>query len=135
MTQTDTEHSACGCSAPFADVKLKTGQIVTFVCRDDGVQHRARVLGRAGKATGKHKNWYNLQNLEPDDSGKQNESVDMSQVDDLNTESEDRDVNVLITKDISFEAAKQEEIQNWHNYDVFEEVENAGQKCAFTRWV
>ena len=49
-------------------VELRTGQTVTFVSRDDGIQHTVRVLGRAGNATGKHNNWYNLQHLEPDGS-------------------------------------------------------------------
>uniref|UniRef100_A0A3Q3W7U2 Ribosomal L1 domain-containing protein 1 n=1 Tax=Mola mola TaxID=94237 RepID=A0A3Q3W7U2_MOLML len=40
-----------------------------------------------------------------------------------------------MTKDISFDAFKQGEITNWHNNEVFEEVENAGQRCISTRWV
>lgn len=135
VTQTDTEQRACGNPAPSAGVKLKTGQTVTFVNRDDGIQCTARVLSRAGKATGQHKNWYNLQYLEPDGSEGQKEAVDMSSVGSLNIESEDSEADVLITKDISFDAAKQEEIQNWRNNDVFEEVENAGQKYISTRWV
>ena len=135
VTQTDTEHKACGNPAPFAGVKLRTGQTLTFVSRNDGIQRTARVLGRVGKATGKHKNLYNLQHLGPDDSEGQKESVDMSCVGSLNIEPEDREADVVITKDISFDAAKQEEIKNWHNNDVFEEVENAGQKCVSTRWV
>ncbi|KAL6481141.1 hypothetical protein MHYP_G00092210 [Metynnis hypsauchen] len=132
VTETNTAHMPCG---PSADVKLKTGQTVTFVGRDDGIQHTARVLGKAGKATGKYKNWYNVQHLEPDGSMGQKESVDMSHVGSLNIESDDRDGDVLITKDISFDAAKQEEIKNWQDNDVFVEVENAGQKCVSTRWV
>lgn len=106
VTQTDTEHRACGNPAPFAGVKLRTGQTVTFVSRDDGIQHTARILGRVGKATGKLKNVYNLQHLEPDGGEGQKESADMSRVGSLNIESEDREADVLITKDISFDAAK-----------------------------
>lgn len=42
---------------PSTDVKLRTGQMVTFTNRDDGTWHTARVLGRAGKAKGQYKNW------------------------------------------------------------------------------
>ncbi len=42
--------------------------------------------------------------------------------------------DVLITKCISFDAAKQEEIENWYKNNVFEEVDDAGQKCVSTRW-
>ncbi|MEQ2274075.1 hypothetical protein XENORESO_013536 [Xenotaenia resolanae] len=40
-------------------IKLRTGQTVTFTNRDDGTQHTARFLGRAGKGKGRYKNWYN----------------------------------------------------------------------------
>ena len=48
-------------------------------------------------------------------------------VDSLKIEPENMDADVLITKDISFNVAKLKEIKNWHNNDVFEEVEGAGQ--------
>ena len=59
----------------------------------------------------------------------------MSRVNSLNIEPENIDADVLITKDISFSEAKLEEIKNWQNNDVFEEVEDEGQKCVSTRWV
>lgn len=59
----------------------------------------------------------------------------MSRVDSLNIQTEDRDADVLITKDISFDAAKQDEIKNWHSHGVFDEVKDTGQKCVSTRWV
>lgn len=116
-------------------VKLRTGQTVTFTNRDDGTKHTARVLGRAGKAKGQYKNWYNVQYLEPNGSEGQKEALDMSHVDELLTECENTDVDVLITKDISFDAAKQQEIENWQNNNVYEEVTDKGQKCISTRWV
>lgn len=116
-------------------VKLRTGQTVTFTNRDDGTNHTARVLGRAGKAKGQYKNWYNVQYLEPNGSEGQKEALDMSHVDELLTECENTDVDVLITKDISFDAAKQQEIENWQNNNVYEEVTDKGQKCISTRWV
>lgn len=136
VTQTEMEHNVCdNPSVLTASVKLRTGQTVTFLKRDESVLYRAKVLGRAGKATGQYKNWYNLQHIEPDDSEGQNEAVDMSGVHSLSIESEVMDADVLITKDISFDVAKQEEIKNWHDNNVFEEVEDAGQKCISTRWV
>lgn len=71
-----------------ADLKLKTGQRVMFTNRVDGVQHTARVLGRAGKAKGKYKGWYNVQYLEPYGSEGQKQALDMSHVDNLHIESE-----------------------------------------------
>lgn len=133
MTQIETD--VCGNPVSSAGVKLKTGQTITFMKRDGGGLQRAKVLGRAGKASGKHKSWFNLQHIEPDDSDGQKESVDMSCVDNLNTESTDKETDVLITKEFSFDAAKQDEIMNWYKNNVFEEVDDAGQKCVSTRWV
>lgn len=36
---------------------------------------------------------------------------------------------------MSFNTAKQDEIMNWYKNNVFEEVDDAGQKCISTRWV
>lgn len=135
MTQTETDHNVCGNPVSSADVNIKTGQTITFIKQDGGGLQRAKVLGRAGKASGKYKHWFNLQHIEPDGSDGQKESVDMSCVNNLNIESIDSETDVLITKDISFDAAKQDEIMNWNKNNVFEEVEDAGQKCVSTRWV
>ncbi len=62
MTQTETDHDVCGNPVSSAGVKLTTGQTVTFMKQDGSVQ-RAKVLGRTGKASGKYKNWFNLQHL------------------------------------------------------------------------
>ncbi len=59
----------------------------------------------------------------------------MSCVDNIHIESTDRENDALITKDISFDAANQDEIVNWCKNNVFEEVDDAGQKCVSTRWV
>lgn len=56
--------------------------------------------------------------------------VDMSCVDNLNIEPTDRETDVLITKYISFDASKQDEIMKW--YSVSEDVDDV---CVSTRWV
>lgn len=135
VRQTNETESDATNTVGSTGVKLRTGQTVTFTNRDDGTKHTARVLGRAGKAKGQYKNWYNVQYLEPNGSEGQKEALDMSQVDDLHTECENTDADVLITKDISFDAAKQQEIENWQNNNVYEEVTDKGQKGISTRWV
>lgn len=136
VTQTEMEHNVSEDNVVIpTSVKLKTGHTVTFMKRDESVPCRATVLGRAGKATGGYKNWYNLQLLEIDGSNGQREAVDLSRVDNLSIEPDVGEADVLITKDISFDVAKQEEINNWKNNDVFEEVQDEGQKCVSTRWV
>ena len=40
---------------------MKVGQAIKFVDRETGNEHYGTVIGRAGKATGKNKNWYNIE--------------------------------------------------------------------------
>lgn len=56
-TQSDTELSVRGDPVSSTGIKLKTGQAVTFAKGDECVPYRANVLGRAGKATGRHETW------------------------------------------------------------------------------
>lgn len=76
-----------------------------------------------------------MQYLEPDGSEGEKKALDMSLVDGFCTEPENRDADVLKTKDISFDVAKQQEIENWQSNGVFDEVKDLGQKCVSTRWV
>ncbi len=46
-----------------------------------GQPHTGKILSRAGKATGKHKNWYNLQYSEPEEIAGRTGSVYLGQMD------------------------------------------------------
>ena len=46
--------------------KVKPGNKISFRLEDEGEEYTAKVLSRAGKATGQYKNWYNTEYLEPD---------------------------------------------------------------------
>uniref|UniRef100_M4AZE1 Integrase catalytic domain-containing protein n=1 Tax=Xiphophorus maculatus TaxID=8083 RepID=M4AZE1_XIPMA len=117
---------------------IKTGQIVTFR-NAEGVSRKAKVLGRAGKATGKYKNWFNLELLEPAGVAGNSESADLSQLEDLHVQADAEDTDthedVFVSKDMSFDEAKENEIKSWKQNQVFEEIEDKGQKCVSTRWV
>ncbi|XP_071317640.1 CD166 antigen homolog A isoform X1 [Trachinotus anak] len=124
------------------EANLKMGQIVTYRDKDGGILHTAKVLGRAGKVKGKYRNWFNLQFIEPTGVAGTTDAVDMSGVEDLQVEMNMTDTNatdehedVFVTKDVSFHLAKHEEIKNWTDNNVFEEVKDEGQKCISTRWV
>lgn len=104
-----------GCS------NLKTGQTVKYMDRESGIPHTATVIGRAGKAKGKHQNWYNLQYSEPVTLSGTTGSADLSLVDNLRIEpmenrEKQNDIqndDVLETKDVSFDSAKLDELSNW----------------------
>lgn len=112
---------------------------MTFRSSESGASHTAKVLGRAGKATGKYKNWYNLELLEPAEVAGSSEAADLSQLEDLQVQVQapgtDTCEDVFVTKDLSFDEAKTSEIKSWIQNDVFEEVEDNVQKCISTRWV
>lgn len=110
-------------------MNLKKGQVVRY----QDIQHRencvAKVIGRAGKATGNNWNWYNLSYLEPNSVRDAEISVDLSKVQNLEIcESED----VMVLTDVSFEQAKQKELLSWKNNNVYVEKTNTGQKCIST---
>lgn len=123
-------------------VMLQKGQTVSYRDREKSVLHTAEVLGRAGKATGKYKNWYNLLLIEPTSVAGTTESADMSKVENLQIQNTVANANftnvcedVFLTKDVTFDLAKQDEIKTWIDNHVFEEVKDEGQKYISTRWV
>lgn len=140
----DDPQPACESTEPDrqeqrANINIKTGQIITYMNPENGVPHTAKILGRAGKATGKYKDWYNLELLEPAEVAGNTESTDISQLEDLHLQDtvpgSEISEDIFVTKDVSFDEAKAQEITNWKQNDVFEEVDNKGQKCISTRWV
>ena len=55
--------------------KLKVNDRIQYRVRNDDEWVYARVIGRAGKVTGKYKDWYNVQ----DDGSNEQKSIDVSQ--------------------------------------------------------
>ena len=115
-------------------LKLKPGQVITFKKPDQEEKCTATVLSRAGKATGKYSNWYNIHYVNPAVDESVSESIDLKQVNDLTVESEESE-EVLVTNEASFEAAKLEEMNSWKQHRVYQEVIDKGQKTISTRWI
>lgn len=113
-------------------LNLKKGQVVKYQDIHNRENCVAKVMGRAGKATGNNRIWYNLSYLEPDSVRGAEISVDLSKVQDLKIcESED----VMVLNNVSFEQAKQKELLSWKNNNVYVEKTNIGKKCISTRWI
>lgn len=123
--------------------KLKAGQTIIFTDRESGESRTAQIVSRAGKATGKHKDWYNLQYTHPETVAGITGSADLTLVDDLQIitpvttvqGNPHHESDVLIIEDEPFAAAKKTELDNWKSNCVFKEVKDDGQKCISTRWV
>jgi hypothetical protein len=129
--------SRSGCfSIMEQSVGLKPGQSVKFVDRDNGEVCVVKVIGRAGKATGGNKYWYNLEYVQPSGLAGTQGSVDLSKVDQLQKiDIEQDDESVFVLEDVSFDEAKSAELESWKRNCVFEEVLDTGQKCISTKWV
>lgn len=133
-TDSVNEHASGG-------VKLSTGNYVSFTL-GDGEACVGRILGRAGKASGGNKSWYNVEYFQPTTKVGTQGSVNFSAVGQFEVmenyppeSTGDVDESVLLTGNISFDEAKAEELRNWKENSVYKTVRDTGQKCISTRWV
>ena len=104
----------------------------------------AVILKRAGKATGKYKNTFNMKFTSPDSLKDNEQYVDLDRVQDLeilnDTEANEMEPsNVYIMKseegnDIWCDA-KKNELKSWNDNNVFKEVESTDKNYITTRWV
>ena len=60
--------------------------------------------------------------------------VNIAELSDFTVVPEDEDIIVMFNS-IDVDAAKEREMKNWYDNEVFEEVENVGQKAVSVRWV
>lgn len=124
-------------------LKIKIGQEVTFTNNESGQKYAGKIISRAGKATGTHRHWYNIQYSGPEDIAGSAGSVNLEKVSDLQiVPSERAEVctdshknEILIVDEDIFIPAKQTELDNWKKNSVCDEVKDEGQKCISTRWV
>lgn len=117
--------------------KVKPGQVITFRIGDDEEMHTATLISRAGKSTGKHRNWFNVRHHNTGDEVLE-QSVDLEQLKDLtvlDNDVRDDTEDVMVVNEVSFDAAKEAELKSWEKHKVFETVQDIGQKAISTRWI
>ena len=123
--QTTKQISSTQCILP-----KKNATLLAKTNGDDEYQ-QIKVLGRGGKATGKYNSYVNVL----DETNNEVKCIDWNGVKDWR---ELPPESVLISDDFKPDdllAAKLAEFERWNEYQVFEEVENTGQKSITTRWV
>ena len=122
-------------------IKLKRGQVIQYSLygADDVVT--AKVLGRAGKSTGKYKNSYNAEYKAPENLEHEGTHayIDLDRVtnfklivnnsEDVPATTESITEEIFETKDVDFSEAKMVELQSWKTNEVYEEVSYENQKC------
>ena len=115
--------------------KLQSGLNVKFV-DPKGQQIRSKIDSRAGKAKGKHSDWWNTTRVD----GTQ-EPIDFSKVSSLEIDNsvnytEDHTDHVFLahTKE-AIRNAKTKELEQWKEQSVYTEVDQTGQDAISLRWV
>ena len=99
---------------------------------DNDSWNEALILGKAGKSTGRNKNWLNIKNLQ-DNS---HQSVDFSKIEGWkNIEEQEVLIMQHSDKNIDILKAKSIELENLKTHKVYDEVENQGQSFISVRWV
>ena len=87
------------------------------------------MIVRAGKVKRRNKNLYNIER----DNGWRG-WYDFKSLKDMSEIPDEREIPVFFNSD-AVEQAKDAEMQNWKDNDVFEEVEDTGQGTISMRWV
>lgn len=111
--------------------KVAVGQRIKGIHAESGEFMSGKILSRAGKATGRFKHCYNLQRDSDGGVGWVDLQKDFSTwevVDD------DTELLVLFSSD-DVSNAKESEITNWRNNNVYDEVDDSGQDAISVRWV
>ena len=111
--------------------KLRKGNRVRAINKDTGQVEEWTILSLAGKRSSK--NWadaYNIQDLQSGDRGWIN-LRDYNNIERIGDEEE----ILLGFENRSVIEAKEKELQSWRENNVFEEVEDVGQKAISTRWI
>ena len=112
---------------------VKTNDNIRYKVQNKDEWTVATVLGRAGKATGNNRYWYNIQ----DDISKDKKSLNLDKVewqlitDDANVNSVQKQNNIS-SEDTS---AKLAELQKLRHFNTYQEVKDCGQQTLSTRWV
>jgi len=121
------------------EAKQLLGKIVKFQSNENHEQVTAKVVSRAGKATGLNRDWYNLEYVLPENLKGEKLSVDLSKVKDMEIQevniSSEIQESVFMIQEQQFEQAKQKELLNWKNNKVYSKISGGGYKTISTRWV
>ena len=107
----------------------KVRSTVLYHNPDHNSWNKVLILSRTRKAKGKNNSWFNVKYITQDE----HISIDFSEIKGWNIEEE---VLIAIPSDNNVEIleAKQAKLNSWVKHNVYEEVEDRGQKVALVRW-
>ena len=136
---TGEEHEVTD-SVAFKFTDIEKGNVLQFKHPSHSQLIQGRVINRAGKATGKNRFWWNIQNLEDGEA----ESYDTERLDcldkvaDESVPTEEAYV-VVIPRWRHAESrcirAKEKELASWKEFGTYTEVKDEGQKTLGLNWI
>ena len=111
---------------------LKVNDIIQYRLQNTDEWIRATVTGRAGKATGKNKNWYNIK----EDVSEERKSINLDEVE-WEQITDNANVNLVLKQynACSEDTAKLAELEKLKHFNTYEDVKDCGQSALSTRWV
>lgn len=118
---------------PQGNFALKTNDNIQYkMGSEDENWMKATILGRASKASGNNRNWYNVKDFESEEQ----KSKDLGRLPWERISNEC--VNSTTCENTSCDnisLAKQNELEKLKNFDTYTEVMDEGQTRLYTRWV
>ena len=108
----------------------KVRSMVLYHNPDHKSWNQALIISRTGKAKGKNNSWFNVKDITQDE----HISIDFSKIKGWKNIEEE----VLIATpsgNVEILEAKQVELNSWVKHNVYDEVEDRGQKVVSVRWV
>ena len=111
--------------------KLRKGNRVRATNRNTGDKEEWTILSLAGKRSSK--SWGDSYNVQDHDSGDKG-WVNLRDYCDIEQIADEEEILLGFENQYVLEA-KAKELQSWRENDVFEEVEDMGQKAISTRWI
>ena len=132
MTKVSGDDEEVGDEPPVAaSLKPRIGMHIGGVRNSTGEYFTGKIVSRAGKATGKYNNCFNVKA----DSDNTISLMDFNSEFDEWRQIQDSEEVLVCSSSEEIDSAKKGEINNWIANSVFEEVEDNGQRCLSTRWI
>lgn len=130
VTTNDRSLTASGCDLRGKSKSVSIGQRIKGLQSSTGDMISGKIVSRAGKATGKYKDCYNIKY---DSDGKVG-WIDLNDLSEWSDVPNDVEMVIMFNSEEVL-SAKNTEMLNWIDNCVYEEVEDEGQDFITVRWV
>ena len=121
--------------------RLEKGNRIVFRHPETNEEIRGRVVNRAGKSTGRYKDWWNIENLDTGETAS-HDVRKIGEIRHMEDVQEDQVENAFVVtiprwqhNEPRCQEAKEKELKSWDDFGVYKEVKDEGQKTIGLSWV